>query len=179
METVSNLNKREKLILLVTIAVILFSLLYNLALTPYFRKLTILDQEIAQLKNKLKKARRLAPQKTRIESDFSAWLQNFKSEEGLSAEQQIARILIELEGLSNQSGVRLTDVQPRPVRNFEYYSEFIIEMRFEGPLNEIAKFIYDIQQSKQLLKIEKLAVNIKSSETTSLEGFIEIHKISI
>lgn len=175
----ANLSKREKFILFVTLAVISFSLLYNLVFTPYFRKLTILDKEITQLENKLKKARRLVPKKSRIESDFNAFMINYKSEEGVSAEQQIARILIELESLSNQSGVHITDVKPRPVKNFEYYSEFIIEMRFEGPINEIAKFIYDIQQSKQLLKIEKLAINIKSNEATSLEGFIEIHKISI
>ena len=175
----ANLNKREKITFLLTIAVIAFSLVYNLVLMPYSRKVAILDRDIAQLQNKLAKAKRLIPKKTRIENDYEAMAVNFKSEEGLSQEQQIARILVEIEKLGNVSGARIVDVKPRPVKKFEYYSEFIIEMRFEGSIKDIARFIYDIQQSKELLRIEKLAVNIKSSEATVLEGFLEIHKGSI
>ena len=175
----ANLNKRERITFLLTIAVIVFSLLYNLALTPYLKRSAILDREIAQLNNKLAKAHRLLPKKAKIEREYTSGVLSFKSEEGLSSEQLTARILVELEKLSTLSGVHIVDIKPRPVKNFEFYSEFIIEMRFEGAVDDISRFIYEIQGSKELLKIEKFAINIKSSEATVLEGFMEIRKSSI
>lgn len=175
----ANLNKRERITFLLTIAVIAFSLLYNLALTPYLKKSAILDREIAQLNNKLAKAHRLLPKKAKTEKEYALSVLSFKSEEGLSSEQMTARILVALEQLSSLAGVHIVDVKPRPVKSFEFYSEFIIEMRFEGAIKDISKFIYEIQASKELLKIEKLAINIKSREAAVLEGFMEIRKSSI
>lgn len=180
MLSIGNLSKREKAILIVTIALIAFSSFSKLILAPYLRMSESLDKEIAQLQNKLHKARRLIPRKSIIEKEFQGIAASHApQEEGAPGEQQIARILITLEDLSNQAGVRLTDIRPRPVKAAEYYNEYIIEARFEAGINEITRFIYEIQASKELLEIEKLQLNIKSSESSLLEGLLEIHKISL
>lgn len=179
MAGIGNLSKREKIILSATIGLIAFSVFFHLILTPYLKRLGALDKEISQLQNKLNKAKRLIPRKSSIEKDFQAIASSLLTTEGVSNEQKIARILIELENLSNQSGAHLSDIKPRPVKTSDYYSEFVIEARFEAGMKEVAKFIYEIQASQELLKIEKLQLNIKSSESSLLEGYIEIHKISL
>ena len=65
------------------------------------------------------------------------------------------------------------------MRSYDFYSEFIIEIRFEAELREAAKFIYEIQQSKEILKIEKLQLNVKSSGFPLLEGHLQVHKLSL
>lgn len=179
MQAIGNLSKREKIILALTVASIAFSLFYNLILAPSLKRLAALDKEILQLENKLLRAKRLIPKKSAIENSFREITFDLTAQEGVSAEQQIARILIELENLGNLSGTRLTDIKPGQAKSSEYYNEFTIEIRFEAAIKEVAKFIYDIQQSKELLKIEKLLLNTKSSDSPLLEGLIEIHKISI
>lgn len=174
----TNLNKREKSIFLATILFIAFSLLYNGVFVPYFRRAAILDKEITLLENKLMKAKRLIPRKSEIEKGFQALaLQN--KEEGVSSEKQIARLLIEIENLSKKANVYINDIKPRPVKGADYYNEIVVEIRLEAPIKEIAQFMYDIQQSKELLKVEKFDINIKSDDSTTLEGFLEIHKISL
>lgn len=180
MLSIVNLSKREKAILIITIALIVFSSFYKLAISPYLRLSSSLDKEIVKLHNKLNKAMRLIPRKSIIEKEFQdIAASGMPEQEGFAGEQQIARILIALENLGNQAGVRLTDIRPHPVRAAEYYSEYIVEVRFEAGINEITRFIYEIQRSEELLKIEKLQLNIKSSESSLLEGFLEIHKVSI
>lgn len=179
MFAIGNLSKREKIILAPAVVLLAFSLVYNLALNPYFKKLAGLDREILQLENKLDLAKRLILRKGEIENDFQGLALGPAGKEGVSSEQGIASILIELEKISSLSGVRLTDVKPRPIKNNRYYGEFVIEARFEAGIEGVAKFIYEIQQSQELLKIEKLQLNIKSSEPSSLDGLLEIHKIYI
>lgn len=175
----ANLSKREKFVLVITVTVIIFSLTYNFILKPYLRVVGVLEKDIAQHKVKLLKASHYLQKKTAIEKDFQDVLGNLKRQEGVSGEQQVARILVELENLGNLSGIRITDIKPKPMRSYDFYSEFIIEIKFEAELREAAKFIYEIQQSQEILKIEKLQLNIKSSDSPLLEGHLQVHKLSL
>ncbi|OGX22910.1 MAG: hypothetical protein A3J51_00820 [Omnitrophica WOR_2 bacterium RIFCSPHIGHO2_02_FULL_45_21] len=179
MELAANLSKREKFILAITGTLIIFALTYNFILKPYLKAAGVLEKEIAQHKAKLLKAAHYLQKKTAIEKDFQDALGNLKRQEGVSGEQQIARISVELENLGNLSGIRITDIKPKPMRSYDFYSEFIIEIRFEAELREAAKFIYEIQQSKEILKIEKLQLNVKSSGFPLLEGHLQVHKLSL
>ena len=179
MEPAANLSKREKFVLAITVTAIILSLTYNFILKPYLRVAGILEKDIAQHKAKLLGASHYLQKKTAIEKDFQDALGNLKRQEGVSGEQQIARILVELENLGNLSGIRITDIKPKPMRTYDFYSEFIIEIKFEAELREAAKFIYEIQQSKEILKIEKLQLNIKSSDSPLLEGHLRVHKVSL
>ena len=179
MLNIGNLSRREKAILILAVSIIALSAFSHLILSPYLKKLEVLDKEIFQQENKLNKAKRLIPRKSAVQKDFQGIVASLAVSEGMSVEQQTARILIELENLSNQAGVHLTDIKPRPIKSSGYYNEFVVEIRLEADIKEITKFIYVIQQSQELLKIEKLQLNIKSDESSSLEGFLEIHKISI
>jgi Tfp pilus assembly protein PilO len=146
---------------------------------PYLKVLSSLNRDIASLEAKLLKAAHYIKKKTAIEDDFREAIRNLKLEQGVSAEQQIARILIELENLGGLSGARISGIKPKPMKNYDFYSEFIIELRFEAQIEEAAKFIYEIQQSRELLKIEKLQLNIKSADSSLLEGYLQVRKISI
>lgn len=179
MELAANLSKREKIVLAITVTVIIFSLAYNFILKPYLRAADVLEKDIAQQKAKLLKASHYLQKKTAIEKDFQDALGNLKRQEGVSGEQQIAQILAELENLGNLSGVRITDIKPKPMKSYDFYSEFIIEIKFEAELREAAKFIYEIQQAKEILKIEKLQLSIKSSDSPLLEGHLQVHKVSL
>ena len=175
----ANLSKREKLILAITVTVISIAFSYNLIIKPYLKVLSALNRDIASLEAKLLKATHYIQKKTVIEEGFQEAMRNFKLEQGVSGEQQIARILIELENLGSLSGAHITDIKPKPMKNYDFYSEFIIELRFDAEIEEAAKFIYEIQQSKELLKIEKLQLNIKSADSPLLEGYLQVRKISI
>lgn len=179
MEFVTNLNKREKFVLAITVTVIIFSLTYNFILKPYLRVTGVLKKEIAQHKAKLLEAAYYLQKKTAIEKDFQNALGNLKRQEGLSGEQQVARILVELENLGNLSGIRITDIKPKPMRSYDFYSEFIIEIKFEAELREAVKFIYEIQQAKEILKIGKFQLNVKSGGSSLLEGHLQVHKVSL
>ncbi len=177
MVNIGNLNKREKTILVFTVLAIAVKLFFDLILTPYSRNLEILDKEVARLKNKLVKARRLTARKGGIEKDFQNLAPVLKEEENLSKQQQVARVLTVLERLGNKSGININDIKPRTIRQMEYYSEFTVELRLEAGSNEIADFIYQLQESKELLTIDKFELSIQSGDSPLLYGYLEIRKL--
>lgn len=174
---IANLNKREKAVFSLAAFVIVLKLSFDLILTPYLRGLDIRDKEILHLKNKLAKAKRVAARKAVIEKDFLSFASVFKEGEEMSPEQQTARILIELERAGTKSGVNINDIKPRAIKNLEYYSEFVVELRLEAGIREIADFLYQLQRSPELLRIEKFELNIHPTNSTLLYGYLEIHKI--
>ena len=174
---IANLNKREKAAFSLAALVIGLKLSFDLILTPYFRGLDARDKEILHLRNKLAKAKRMAVRKAALEKDFQGFASVFKEDEGISPEQQTARILIELERAGTKSGVNINDLKPRAIKNLEYYSEFVVELRLEAGIREIADFLYQLQQSRELFRIEKFELNIHSPDSALLYGYLEIHKI--
>lgn len=179
MSGIKGISKREKRILILTAAIIVFKLCYELALTPFIQKITSMNNEIAQLQNKLTKSKRLLFRKDEIEKRFSALATGLKSDESLSNEQQITRILVELEQLGNKAGIHINDIKPQPFKRNDYYSEIIIELRLEAGLKELTNFLYRIQQSGELLTVEKLEIGIQSQDSAFLYGYLEIHKIML
>lgn len=172
----NTLNKREKIFLTITILTGLLFFIYTAFISAY-KQLNLLNREIDNLTSQLAKAKSFVSQKTSIERNFQD-LALTNIEEGQSYEQQIAHILVELEGLSTQTGLRFIEIRPQSTKNNGDYRELTIEIRFEGKIANLAEFIYKLQLSKNLLKIEKLTLNSTSSEEGLLNGFLEIRKIS-
>jgi len=174
---IAHLNKREKAVFSLAALVIILKLSFDLIVTPYFRGLDARDKEISHLRNKLAKAKRMAARKAAIEKDFQSFASTLKEEEGVSPEQQTARILIELERAGTKSGVNINDIKPRAIKNLEHYSEFVVELRLEAGIKEMADFLYQLQQSRELLRIEKFELNIHPTNSALLYGYLEIHRI--
>ena len=172
-----SLNPRERIIVVAAISVILLRSLYNLALIPYLKKLTSLDQEILNTENKLNKNRRLLSRKADMEKTFQDFSPEADKGKDSAGKQQVTRILIEIEQLAGKSNVQINDIKPLPLKNNEYFDELIVQLRLESGLKEIADFLYQVRESPEILTVENLQLNVKSSDSNLLDGYLEIHKL--
>ncbi|MEK6564006.1 MAG: type 4a pilus biogenesis protein PilO [Candidatus Omnitrophota bacterium] len=177
MINIGNLNKREKAIFVFTALIVVLKLFFDIILTPYFGNIDALDKKVTSLKNKLIKARLLTTRKSAIEKNFQDLAPILKDEEGLPKQQQVSRVLAMLERLGNESGVNINDIKPRAIQQMEHYSEFAVELRLEAEAKEAADFIYRLQESKELLTIDKFELSLQSGDSPLLYGYLEIRKI--
>lgn len=177
MFNIANLNKREKLILALTLIAAGLRMIYNLGVMPYLEKVNSLDQEILSLKSKIIKTKTLLGKKTEIGQELQDYAASITEEKGLSNQQQGARILMEMERLAGQSKVRISDIKPLPVKEWEYSKELVIQLKIESGIKELSDFLYRVRGSKEILTIESLQINVKSSDSELLDTLLEIHKI--
>jgi NhaP-type Na+/H+ or K+/H+ antiporter len=166
---IKTLTKREKTIFFVTIAVIIFAVIFNFLLSPVLTKGADLNKEIRAAKIKLKKYTRLLVQKKNIElksQKFSAAVRASEKEDPLVA------ALSELEAIARDSGVRIVDIRPQGLsagRAQAAYKEALIDFRSEATMESYLKFIYNLEHSLTLLKIKKFQLSAKPN-SASLEG---------
>ncbi len=177
MFNIANLNKREKLILALTFIAAGLRMIYNLGVMPYLEKINSLDQEILSLKSKFIKTKALLGKKTEINQELQSYAASITEEKGLSNQQQGARILMEIERLAGQSKVRISDIKPLPIKEGEYSRELVIQLKIESGIKELSDFLYRIRGSQEILNIENLQINVKSSDSELLDTLLEIHKI--
>ena len=71
-------------------------------------------------------------------------------------------------------------MRPKPAQDKEYYKRFIVDIETESDMNALMKFIYDTKNSRQLLKIDRLNLNTRSSqEGVIIRASMSISRVSI
>ena len=162
------INPREKIILFATIAVVLFSVIFKVAIAPIMDKNEALNRQINATRAKLKKYMRLVAQKEAIQKKYS------ELSSGVSIPEQeagtVVGVLSELEALAGKAGIRIIDIRPQSTRGPK---EVLIDMRAEGDVQGYLKFIYYVEQSLSSLSVKKFQLNAKPNSAL-LEGVFTI-----
>ena len=167
----ATLFPREKKVLLCTLAVAVFALLYHFLLDPFFKEWKDLSSEIRLTETRLRKIRLLLRKKTEIEGAFKKYTGLSLKKEEASGERMTG-ILQEVETLAQKSGVKILDMRPLPQKQKEFFLEQGLEISAEGTAPQFAQFIYSLLGSPNSLKIEKLELNSKSGQDQLLRALV-------
>jgi Tfp pilus assembly protein PilO len=155
---------------------IVASLAYNFILEPLGKRWTALNNEIRIMQLKLKKSTQTLKRRIEIMERYEN-ISSYVGKTRGSDEEEITILLSELERLASTSSARITDIKPRPPKLHEYYKKYSIEVESEGDIATLTKFIYEIQNSPQLLSIEKVSINMKSGAGSYLKTYMLVTKI--
>jgi len=167
------LNNREKALFYATLGVIMLSAAYNCVFYPTFIKNRNLSKEITLTRAKLNKYLRLLSQKEYIQkryADISAPGADLGADASVNA-------LAEIEKIAKDSDVLLIDLRPQTAKTPVSQKEFLIDLRTEGTMEGYLKFIYNIENSLSLLKINTFQINVKPN-SQALEGNFSITQLS-
>ena len=170
------LSKRERLILYSTIGLILFSIIFNFLIAPALKRNDDLNKEIALTRLKLKKYMRLMSEKEAINARYAQFslhaanLTDQKRDTALSA-------LSELENFAHDAGIRILDIRPQALKTLGAYKENNVELKTEGSMEGLLKFMYDIEHSLSLLEITRLRLALKPGSSL-LEAVFSISSLS-
>ena len=73
----------------------------------------------------------------------------------------------------------MTNIKPLTTKSYDNYSKFTFRITAESRMDELAKFIYDLQSSEQLLKIERMVLRAKERQADTIKAILHITKISV
>ncbi|NQT95817.1 MAG: type 4a pilus biogenesis protein PilO [Candidatus Omnitrophica bacterium] len=178
MDLLNKLSPREKNILYVVIGVVIIALSYNFLIGPLINQWNSINRNIKLSKIKLQKSLSVIKKKPEIDKEYATYAARMKSKG--SDEQDITQILNELETLSRKANLKITSMRPKPSKDKGYYKRFVVEIETESPMQSLMKFIYDVKNSPQLLKVDRLNLSTKSSqEGTLIRSSMVISKVVI
>lgn len=157
---ISHFSKRERLIFYVTLGVISLTMLDRLIVHPVLWKMRSLDEAIQQERNQIKRDLHILAQKDRIVKESTRFAKY--STQDLTTEEVTTLFLKEIGNLANKTSVYLVDVKPSGVREEDVYRRYYVNLSCEAPMEQIIDFIYNVENSNNLLKIEKYNITPKS-----------------
>jgi hypothetical protein len=171
-----SLTKRESLILYLTIFLVIFAILFNFLILPVITKINNVNREIKLVQAKLNKYSLLLSRKDYIQNQYSKF-SSVQVPLG-QREDSLVGTLKELENLARQANIRIIDIRPQgPSKNLTSYQETLVDLKTEGAIEGYFNFIYHLENSPVLLRINKFQLTAKTN-TEVLTGSFTISQLS-
>ncbi|OGW83190.1 MAG: hypothetical protein A3C47_05485 [Omnitrophica bacterium RIFCSPHIGHO2_02_FULL_51_18] len=156
------LSPREKGVLIGTVFALSILFLDRLVAGPALHKLRVLDQQITQEENAIRKSLVTLLRKNQItveQQTFSGF-----AVEAKNPEEEMTSLLKEIEGLAERSSVNLLYVKPGNTEEKGKTKKYSATLECEAQMPKLTVFFYQIESSKELLQIEKYMIQPKSGE---------------
>ena len=173
-----NITKRERTFAIATVSVAVVAIVYNFIIEPIIGQWNVLDKKIKDKEIVLKKHSRILRDKDNIERLRAEYAKYFETNK-LTPEEESAVALSRIEKIARETNVRITNIKPLLSKSFGSYNKFTFRVATESKLKELTKFIYDLQSSDQLLKVERMVLRAKENEPTTIKAILNITKISL
>lgn len=171
------LSKKERIGLSMAFVFLAVAFLDRLMIAPIRNRFHRLSQEIRTSEKQLGSDLRNLNQKEFITQEYEKNLSYIKRSG--SDEEEVAKILGEIESLARKSSVYLVDMKPRKPEGVDFYVEYTIEIETEGQMESLVNFLHQLNTSAQLLRVEKLRLNQAKAGSTVLKGSMLITKVIV
>jgi len=171
----TNLSKRERILFYLTVTVIFLSLLYNFTLKPLGARWRQLNRQILDKEIGLKRNTRYLQQKDNVRSAYSKYAGYIKRKG--SDEEEIASLLNEVERQARTPGIHIVNIRPKPIKDLNFYKKYILEINCEVTMEECVEFIYNLQKTAQLIRVERLKLISQGKGNPLLKAQMLITKI--
>lgn len=96
-----------------------------------------------------------------------------------SEEEEKSKLLSEIERLARSSLVSLKNIKPGEIKKIGPYEEYTIKIEVEAKMDYLVDFIYKLERSPCLLRIESFQLRTKSVKSPVLRGQMTITEILI
>lgn len=175
----AHLARREKLILCLAVFFVSLTLLDRLMISPIFSKIKSLNEEIKIKESAIKKDLRILALKDRILEESAKYASLLNNPEFNSEEERATFLLKEIEGLANKNSVYLVDMKPMGLKDIGSVKKYLITLNSEAQMEQLINFIFNIESSNKLLRVERYQISPKSKESTIAKCDMLISQITM
>lgn len=176
-EFFSRLSKNERIGLSLAAIIAAMAFMDRLVVNPIKDRITRLNYRVNVAEEELKVDLRNLKEKKAISQEYEKYTQ-YVTKAG-SDEEEVAKILAEIEGLARKSGVSLIDITPQAATEIDFYKEYVAEVEIEGKTQAVVKFLYQLNNSALLLRTQKLRMSLKEKGSSVVTAVLLVTKILI
>lgn len=177
LEFFSKLSKKEKLGLSIAIGVVLIAFLDRIVVQPIKNRVESLNQKISVCEEELKMDMLSLNEKKAISGEYEKYAQ-YVAKAG-SDEEEVAKILAEVEAIARKSGVQLVDITPQAPREVDFYKEYATEIELGGNMESVMKFLYELNNSPLLLRAQKLRIALKHKFSKNVSAIVLVSRVLV
>ncbi|GEM_PF-3558808 len=176
MKTISRLSKRERTIFYITVFLIAFFLFFKFVFEGMLKFNAHLNQELHNKQIQLKRAGQIA-KKGSVQKDYEALIAALKMEK--NPQEEMARLLSEIDRIAKDSAVNVLNIRPQEIEDKKFYKRFSVDLRLEGENRNIMRFVFYLESSPLLLRIDKFNLAARSSQRGFLDCELSLSRVVI
>lgn len=172
----NRLSKKERAIFYIAAGIVSLLILDRAIVSPVFSKIRSLNKEVEDKKATIKKNLRILAQKDRILTEGNKY-NSYLGDSKISDDEQITLVLKELESLASKSSVYLVDMKPNGIKESGSSKKILVNLNCEAQMEQLIDFMYNMENSDNLLSIEKYQITPKAKESSVAKCSIAVYKV--
>lgn len=172
----SRLSKREKAVFYITMLFVVLVLLDRLIVSPIFSHMRSLDRQIQEAESGISRNMKIVAQKDRIIAESAHYASYFATH--ATDEEEMTALLKEIENLASKSSAYLVDLKPVGLKSSGTSKKYQVNLNCEAQMEQIAGFMYAIENSNKLLTIERYQISPKAKESSIAKCSLSISKMA-
>jgi hypothetical protein len=173
---ISGLAPKERKILAFAAIIVLAALFDRLLVDPSMNRLRTIDNNIAEEEKTIEQNMRFLSHRDRIIKE-AAVFKDYYTKDVSTEESVIADFLKKVESLATQSQVALAKVSPDGQDLQKNYLKYFVTLDCSGKLENITNFMYAVNTSPELLKVEKMNLLANARDAEKIQATITISKM--
>ncbi len=173
----SRFSKRERSLTIATITIVATVVSYGFVVEPLISSWSRLNRRIGSMSLKLERNYKLLGRGEIIEERYKRYSRYVKPLS--SEEEEVASMLKEIEAMARADSVHINNIRPHPARDRGFYEDFIFEVIADADISSLVKFIYDLQNSGNLLRVKKFTLSAVSKQKDQLKIIMLINKPAV
>lgn len=174
---ITKLEKRERVILYITLTVLVLVLLDRVVLSQIFSRIHRLDRKISDQEERIRNSLIITTQEDRILKEWAFYKPYLSVTD--TEEKEITTFLKEVENYAKDSSVYLVDIKPAGKKEQGMTRQYFLKLQFEGLMEQVFNFFYVIENSKELLKIDTYQIQPKSEKSSIVTCSMSVSKTII
>jgi len=171
------LSQKEKIGLTLAFMFIAVASLDRLIVSPIRGRFQRIDRSIKINEKQLAHDLRNVHQQDQIAEQYDKYVKYV--ERSGSDEEEVAKILGEIESLARQANIYLANMKPQTPKEIDFYKEYAVEIEVEGETEPLTTFLYQLNTSDQLLRVERLRLNSQKEGDKVLKASMLITRILV
>jgi Tfp pilus assembly protein PilO len=175
MAFLTSLPKKDKAVLALAGGLALLGILYALVFKPFSGEWFNLGRDIRVKEAELRKGMNLLQNYEAIKSEYERYASLKRGSQ--SDEQLMAGMLAEIENLARKSSVSINALKPYGIKDMGLYRRFLAHVELDTTVGDLSRFLYEIQNSPKILKIENIDINARPEEKTSIKAQVVISRV--
>jgi Tfp pilus assembly protein PilO len=173
---ISGLSPKERKVLAFAAIIVLAALFDRLLVAPSMNRLHAIENNITEQQKIIEQNMRFLAHRDRIIKEAAVY-KDFYAKGVQTEEAVIADFLKKIESLATQSQVALVKVSPDGQDFQKDYLKYLVTLDCSGKLENITNFMYAVNSSPELLKVEKMNLLANARDTEKIQATITISKM--
>jgi Tfp pilus assembly protein PilO len=171
----TRMSVREKAGIAIAAIAVFIVFVDRFIVDPMTARMNQISREIKASEGDLRVAMELVKQKGAVSAEYKKY-SAYVRKSGSDEEEQ-TKMLGEIEELARKSGVSIASMKPVAPKTVDFHKRYEVELEVDGEMEPVINFLYQLSNSPQLLRTERMSLNPKEKDSSIVKSKINVTKV--